>query len=135
MSVTTIISDKQTRAFLKRYVRAPKMAERPAPVVPRQSNAGRMGTAVDYAIRFGLEARGGYPPQEGIVADGALSVVDRFPQYAPHRDAVIDRRLEALIDLGDLHATPDLPDTVASAFLRLAGLDTIVPVQRTASPP
>jgi len=130
MSVTTIIEDKQSRAFLKRHVRPPKMPDRPPPVIPSASHPGRMGTAVDYAIRFGLEVRGGYAHQLGIVADGALSVVDRHPQYAHHRDAIIDRRLEALIDLGDLHATPDLPRTVASACLRLAGLDTIFRAHR-----
>lgn len=130
MSVTTILNDKGTRAFLKPYIRPPKMPNRPPPTVKWRSFPARMGTAVDYAIRFGLEVRGGYPAQEGIVAEGALSVVDRYPQYAHHREAILDRLFAALIDLGDVRATPELSRTAASACLRLAGLDTIFRAHR-----
>lgn len=130
MSLTTILKDKATRAELKPYIRPPKMPDRPPPEVKWRSFPPRMGTAVDYAIRFGLEVRGGYPPQEHIVADDAVALVRSGRTRARLRMAVIDRWLGALYDLGDLHATPELRPSVAFACLRLAGLDVIYRAQR-----
>lgn len=129
MSLASVLKEKSTTAFLKGKIRAPKMVDRPPPRVERRSYPARMGTAVDYAIRFGLEARGGYPPQLHIVADTALRIVTE-PAWARFRDAAEERYIKATYDLGDLQATPDLPASVAAACLRLAGLDNIVRARR-----
>lgn len=130
MSLSSILESPSTTEFLTGLIRNPGLKARPPIAIERRSNPSRMGTAIDYAIRFGLEVRGGYPHQHRLVAESALRVVREEPTFAHYRDRVRDTLIDALYELGDLHSTPTIPSNVARACLQLAGLDTIVRSRR-----
>lgn len=125
MSLSSILRESKTREFLKPYIHAPKMDHRPAPVVTSTSNPSRMGTAVDYALRFGLQARVGYPDEHPLVARGAVGAIESDPELHHHRDAAKAELEGALEDVADFTTTTELPEHAARGCLRLAGLDTI----------
>ena len=106
------------------------MPDRPAVVVKGSSNPSRMGTALDYAVRFGLQARGGYPTEHPIVARGALGVVDGIAELQHHRDMVVAELSGALDDVAEVTPSPTLSERAARGCLRLAALDTIFRARR-----
>ena len=50
-----MMDDKETKVFMRDYIVNPRMKESPQVLVkPCSKNYGRIGTAIDYAVRFGL---------------------------------------------------------------------------------
>lgn len=130
MSLSSILEESETRKFLKPYIRPPKMLDRPSVVVRGSSNPSRMGTALDYAIRFGLQARGGYPTDHRIVARGALPIVEGYSDWRHYRDTAAAELEGGLADVAEITASPELSERVARGCLRLAALDTIFRAHR-----
>lgn len=122
MSLTKILRSSDAKRFLRGLIRPPEMKLRPPPRVEPTKLRGRVGTAVDYAIRFGLEVRGGYPHQQSLIAEYAPRHVAIF---GPSRLVIParDRLIEALYGLCDLSAASELSEAVAVACLKLATLD------------
>jgi len=89
MSLTSLLNEPSVRDALRPLVTNPGLRPKPATVIPRRAIApNRVGTAFDYALRFGLKAR--YPRAvENILAQRFVgSVHVRFGP--PDRYEVLD---------------------------------------------
>jgi hypothetical protein len=123
MSLTSLLSTPHLRESLRPYIRNPRLHPRPVVVVPRgEPSPQRIGTAFDYAMRFGLLLR--YPAvMKSIVAsNGVRAAIFHGPRYGRIAERTFDRAMACLqkADLWD-----GLPPDAARAFLDLVTLDVV----------
>ena len=85
------------------------------PIAPYQP---RIGTSFDYALRFGLAARGLGSQRDNTVAEGAVL------RYGLE-ESIARRAKDAVGVLRSLRPTPDLPAPAARACVVLAGFDVL----------
>ena len=131
MSLTSVLETSEMRAFLKGRIHNPGLKPRPATVVASRTRAAPIiGTALDYALRFGMAVRG-WGEIDNLVAIKAVGATllhlpldGHFPRARAHLDAAF----EALAKFDDRAA---LSEASARACLLLAGLD---PLYRAARP-
>tara|TARA_Y100000589_G_C27055683_1_gene589200 strand:- start:93 stop:917 length:825 start_codon:yes stop_codon:yes gene_type:complete len=92
------MDDKETKVFLKEYIINPRMKDSVDVIVPPCSkNHGRMGTAIDYAIRFGLIHRTSIAEHHTYLIS-QISVHGFIRQTNPELYKTASIRLEEAID-------------------------------------
>jgi hypothetical protein len=137
MSLLRIINNPAARRVLDAHITKPDVECRKVMVVPPRAgaNASRVGTALDYALRFGLLARHGGSHRPTIAEQAAeLIVRRRFPlptADAAERQRLADRCATARHALDRIGTGRELTQPVAEAALILAGYD---PVYRAGEP-
>jgi hypothetical protein len=123
VSLTSILNlpkvREATRPLLKKPGQ-PRLALR----VPPSENPQRVGAALDYAVRFGLAARG-WASAKATIAEQAI---DRMPKYTDN-DGILEearsRIARALEVLRALQPDAPLSSDAAAACLNLAGMDVV----------
>lgn len=123
MSLSAILADRKTRAFLRGKIRNPGLRPRPAVRVPPTApSPARVGTAFDYALRFGLSARMGAEIGQ-VAAEWATRIYPSDVDLEEYMWAVQRRYDQAREILDRLTPEPKLPDDAATACYVLAGFD------------
>jgi hypothetical protein len=125
MSLTSILESDRARAVLKGLIRNPGSRPKPRVRVPRvAASPQRVGTAFDYALRFGLAAR--YPVHiDHLVAETALARLEGTPSLQEHVGLARRQRDEAAGILRALPRQTALGAKAADACYRLASLDAV----------
>ncbi|MCB9795327.1 MAG: hypothetical protein H6741_21700 [Alphaproteobacteria bacterium] len=126
MPLTSRLDHPSVKPLLKAWVKNPGLRPRPAVLVQPRGYAPLVGTAFDYAMRFGLAARHPAHARDALVADTALPVALMHPALHPHRAAIrsLHERAYALLDGADF-SEDQLSETAARATLLLGLLDTL----------
>lgn len=131
MSLTSVLNTPEMRAFLNGRIRNPGLKPRPATVISSRTQAASIvGTALDYALRFGMAVRG-WGEIDNLVAIKAVGATLLYPsleEYFPRARSHLDMAFEALAKFDD---RVELSTASARACLLLAGLD---PLFRAARP-
>lgn len=123
MSLSSILTSREGRAFFAQHVTRPRAFERPALMVPPMgANPARVGNAFDYAVRFGLQCRGLGQIRE-LVADGAVALLKFFkPDLWPNASALLE---EAKLAVAAMSPDRGLSERAARACYALGGLDVV----------
>lgn len=119
MALTNLMQQSEVKAFLTPLIRVPRLGHGWNLVVPPvAATSSRIGTAFDYALRFGLEARGAGKHRSATIAEQG---VERLPKK--WRGPGHKRVSGALSALRSIPPTGDLPAAAARASVVLTGFD------------
>ena len=131
MSLTSVLETSTMRAFLKDRIHNPGLKPRPTILVPSRTRAAPIiGTALDYALRFGMAVRGWGEIDNliAIKAVGATLLHWKLDGHFKKASAHLDEAFEALAKFDEQR---ELSAASARACLLFAGLD---PLYRAARP-
>jgi hypothetical protein len=125
MSLEKLLNTKEIRDVLRPLIAPQKIQPGWAVTVPPIAKyQPRIGTAFDYALRFGLAARGVGTPRERTVAESAVVRHRLEPDLAKRvEDAVALLRV--------LQRSDELTEEAARACVILAGFDVLFRAERT----
>jgi len=130
------MDDKETKVFLKEYIINPRMKDSIDVLVPPCSkNYGRKGTAIDYAIRFGLIHRTECAEHHTPFIS-AISVHGFIKQTNPELYKTASVEFEEAIDTLFEHEINDSTNGRKAAFstMILADYDTMFRTRNTMPP-
>lgn len=128
MSLSGIINTAEARSYLKEKIHNPGIDPEPETLVPpRAESPPRVGTAFDYALRAGLEARFEAVTRRPIAEVGLsmLRILNRGKQKKGDLGNVEERVERATRLLTELGTGSELPVATASACYYLAGMDVV----------
>ncbi|MDP2308627.1 MAG: hypothetical protein Q8P18_21580 [Pseudomonadota bacterium] len=119
MSLEALLDDSEIRSYLRPLIQPHRLGpDWKLTVPPIAKYQPRIGTAFDYALRFGLAARGVGTPRERTVAESAVARHKLTPEVGR-------RVVDALAVLRALQPGPGLPAEAAGACIVLAGFDVL----------
>lgn len=124
MSLTSKLNTKIARKVLRSIVVNPGLYPKPKVRVPSISAFPyRIGTAFDYALRFGLRSRS-LTEIDRVVAENAISNIDAY-QSTEMTSLIQEEYTSAMNVMRSLPPSLDLDEDAARACLRLAALDVV----------
>ncbi len=117
------MEEPATRDFLKPRITVPRPSPPPVIVEPIGGDVRRVGTAFDYALRYGFLARSAQKYPMHTVAEAAVELIVRdCPERAEEARA---RLSAALAVLGQMRGDGPLSDAAADACLDLTSLEWV----------